>query len=145
MTVDDVRRQLQLPGVGQIGVVVEDLDRAIAFYESAFGLGPFDIREVGAPNVWDRGQEKQIKARLAFATIGQVELELIQILGATASTSGSCASTGRAFTTWASLLGISRPSWNRLKPWGSKCCRRTRSTRPTPTWIPASLAESYSS
>jgi len=80
MTADEVRQQLQLPGVGQIGVVVEDIDRAIAFYESTFGLGPWDIREVGAPNVWDRGEEKQIKARLAFATVGQVEIELIQIL-----------------------------------------------------------------
>jgi methylmalonyl-CoA/ethylmalonyl-CoA epimerase len=80
MTADDVKQHLQLPGVGQIGVVVEDVDRAIAFYESVFGLGPWDIREVGAPNVWDRGQEKQIKARLAFATVGQVEIELIQIL-----------------------------------------------------------------
>jgi catechol 2,3-dioxygenase-like lactoylglutathione lyase family enzyme len=80
MTADDVKQQLQLPGVGQIGVVVEDLDRTIAFYESTFGLGPFDIREVEAPNVWDRGEEKHIKARLAFATLGQVELELIQIL-----------------------------------------------------------------
>jgi methylmalonyl-CoA/ethylmalonyl-CoA epimerase len=80
MTAEDVRQQLQLPGVGQIGVVVEDIDRAIAFYESAFGLGPWDIREVGAPNVWDRGQEKPIKARLAFATVGGVEIELIQIL-----------------------------------------------------------------
>ena len=80
MTADDVKQQLQLPPVGQIGVVVEDIDRTIAFYQSTFGLGPFDIREVGAPNVWDRGEEKQIKARLAFATLGQVELELIQIL-----------------------------------------------------------------
>ena len=80
MTADDVKQQLQLPAVGQIGVVVEDLDRTIAFYESAFGLGPFDIREVGAPNVWDRGEEKPIKARLGFATIGPNELELIQIL-----------------------------------------------------------------
>ena len=80
MTADDVRQQLQLPGVGQIGVVVEDVDRTIAFYESTFGIGPWDIREVGAPNVWDRGEEKQIKARLAFADLGQVEIELIQIL-----------------------------------------------------------------
>ena len=68
MTADEVKQQLQLPGVGQIGVVVEDLDRTMAFYESVFGLGPFDVREVGAPNVWDRGKEKPIKARLAFAT-----------------------------------------------------------------------------
>ena len=80
MTADDVKQQLQLPGLGQIGVVVKDLDRAIAFYESTFGLGPFEIREVEAPNVWDRGEEKHIKARLAFASLGEVELELIQIL-----------------------------------------------------------------
>jgi methylmalonyl-CoA/ethylmalonyl-CoA epimerase len=80
MSADEVIQQLRLPGVGQIGVVVKDVDRAIAFYESAFGLGPFDVREIGAPNVWDRGVEKQIKARLAFATLGQVEFELIQIL-----------------------------------------------------------------
>jgi len=80
MTADDVKQQLQLPDVGQIGVVVQDLDRTIAFYESTFGLGPFDIREVEAPNVWDRGEEKHIKARLGFATVGQIELELIHIL-----------------------------------------------------------------
>jgi methylmalonyl-CoA/ethylmalonyl-CoA epimerase len=80
MTADDIKQQLQLPGVGQIGVVVEDLDRTIAFYESTFGIGPWDIREVGAPNVWDRGEEKFIKARLGFATVGEVEIELIQIL-----------------------------------------------------------------
>ena len=80
MSADDVIQQLQLPGVGQIGVVVKDVDRAIAFYQSAFGLGPFDVMEIGAPNVWDRDEEKPIKARLAFADLGGVQLELIQIL-----------------------------------------------------------------
>ena len=80
MSADEVIQQLQLPGVGQIGVVVENVDRAIAFYQSTFGLGPFDVREMGAPNVWDRGEEKPIKARLAFTTLGEVQLELIQIL-----------------------------------------------------------------
>ncbi|KPK46015.1 MAG: hypothetical protein AMJ77_06550 [Dehalococcoidia bacterium SM23_28_2] len=80
MTADDVKKQLQLPDVGQIGVVVEDIDRTIAFYEAAFGLGPFDITEAEAPNVWDRGQEKHIKARLAFTNIGPIELELVQIV-----------------------------------------------------------------
>ena len=80
MSADEVMQQLQLPGVGQIGVVVKDIDRAIAFYQSNFGLGPFDVMEIGAPNVWDRGEEKPIKARLAFADLGGVQLELIQIL-----------------------------------------------------------------
>jgi methylmalonyl-CoA/ethylmalonyl-CoA epimerase len=80
MNSEDVKQQLKLPEVGQIGVVVEDLDRAVAFYESTFGLGPFRIQEAEARNVWDRGKEKRIKARLAFATLGQVEIEFIQIL-----------------------------------------------------------------
>lgn len=80
MTADDVKQQLQLPDVGQIGVVVEDLDRAVAFFQSAFGLGPFRIQELEAPNVWDRGEEKHIKARLGFLTMGQVEIEFIHIV-----------------------------------------------------------------
>ena len=80
MTADQLKQQLELPEVGQIGVVVEDLDRVASFLESSFGLGPFRVEEVEAPNVWDRGQEKRIKARLGFATMGQVELELIHIV-----------------------------------------------------------------
>jgi methylmalonyl-CoA/ethylmalonyl-CoA epimerase len=80
MNPDDLKQQLELLEVSQIGVVVEDLDRAVAFYQSTFGLGPFRIQEAEAPNVWDRGEEKRIKARLGFAMLGQVELELIHIL-----------------------------------------------------------------
>ena len=80
MTVDELKQQLELPAVGQIGVVVKDLDRVASFLETSFGLGPFRVEELEAPNVWDRGQEKHIKARLGFAMMGQVELELIHIV-----------------------------------------------------------------
>jgi len=80
MTTDDVKQTLQLPDVSQIGVVVGDVDRVIDFLQSTFGLGPFRIQEGEAPNVWDRGEEKHIRARLAFTMLGQVELELIQIV-----------------------------------------------------------------
>jgi methylmalonyl-CoA/ethylmalonyl-CoA epimerase len=80
VTEGEIKQQLELPDVGQIGVVVENLDRTVAFYESVFGIGPFEIREMEAPNVWDRGEEKHIKARVGFATMGQIELELIHIL-----------------------------------------------------------------
>ncbi len=45
MPADGAMQQLQLPAVGQIGVVVEDVDRAIAFYRSTFGLGPFERQQ----------------------------------------------------------------------------------------------------
>ena len=80
MTANEVRQRLQLPDVSQIGVVVEDLDRAVAFFQSTFGLGPFRVQEMEAPNIWDRGEEKRIKAHLAFAAMGQVEIELIHIV-----------------------------------------------------------------
>jgi methylmalonyl-CoA/ethylmalonyl-CoA epimerase len=80
MSMDELKQRLELPEVSQIGVVVEDLDRVASFLESSFGLGPFRVEEVEAPNVWDRGQEKHIKARLGFAMMGQVELELIHIV-----------------------------------------------------------------
>ncbi len=80
MTQDELKERLELPEVSQIGVVVEDLDRTVSFLESNFGLGPFRVEEVEAPDVWDRGEAKHIKARLGFAMIGQVELELIHII-----------------------------------------------------------------
>ena len=80
MTGEEPKQQLELPEVSQVGVVVEDLDRVASFLESRFGLGPFRVEELEAPNVWDRGQEKHIKARLGFAMMGQVELELIHIV-----------------------------------------------------------------
>jgi methylmalonyl-CoA/ethylmalonyl-CoA epimerase len=80
MTAEQVKQRLELPEVGQIGVVVNDLDPVVSFLETHFGLGPFRIEELEAPNVWDRGEEKHIKARLGFATMGQVELELIHIV-----------------------------------------------------------------
>jgi len=80
MTTDDMKKKLQLPEVSQIGVVVKNVDQVVNILQSTFGLGPFRIQQVEAPNVWDRGEEKHIKARLAFAMVGQVELELIQIL-----------------------------------------------------------------
>jgi len=36
MTADGLKQQLELPEVGQVGVVVEDLDRAASFLESSF-------------------------------------------------------------------------------------------------------------
>ncbi len=80
MTADQLKQRLELPPVSQIGVVVEDLERAASFLEASFGLGPFRVEELEAPNVWDRGEEKHIAARLGFAMMGQVELELIHIV-----------------------------------------------------------------
>ena len=67
----------------QIGIVVEDLDRATRSLTELFGIGPF--RFIEWPNRPDskyyfRGKEEQIKIRQAFTQVGPLELELIQPL-----------------------------------------------------------------
>lgn len=67
---------LKLPPVAHVGLVVRDVDRAMEFYSSAFGLGPWRVVEI--PGTSPEGQPWKLK--LAFAPLGQVMLELIQVL-----------------------------------------------------------------
>lgn len=67
----------------QIGVVVADLDRTVQALSEVFGIGPF--RTIAWPPVdradiqrFYRGQPANFTARMAFAELGPVELELIQ-------------------------------------------------------------------
>jgi catechol 2,3-dioxygenase-like lactoylglutathione lyase family enzyme len=65
----------------QIGIVVQDLERATQSLTSLFGIGPISYIEwpnrAGAKYFY-RGKEEHIKIRQAFAQIGPLELELIQ-------------------------------------------------------------------
>jgi len=79
VAVDDVTRLLELPPVSQIGMVVEDAQRTIDFFQT-MGIGPFRVVDVEPRNIWDRGEEKPLKFRLAFAQSGQVQIELIQVV-----------------------------------------------------------------
>ena len=67
-------QRIVLPEVGQIGVVVRDVEKAIEYY-SKFGLGPFQVVEIAG-----EVGSKMVKAKLAFAQMGQVQLELIEIV-----------------------------------------------------------------
>ena len=60
------------------GVVVKDLDRAIEYYSSVLGIGPFQKKDVITTNCRFRGKPCQLTIRLAQAKMGDVELELIQ-------------------------------------------------------------------
>lgn len=67
--------------VDQIGVVVRDVDACILAYEKILGEGAFVTIEGEEPAVLGDGREVMIKGKLAFAQVGPVQLELIQILG----------------------------------------------------------------
>jgi methylmalonyl-CoA/ethylmalonyl-CoA epimerase len=69
--------------VVQIGAVVKDLDRSIRTLSEVFGIGPFrtiDWPPAGRTDLerFYRGQPGDFTARMAFAELGPVELELIQ-------------------------------------------------------------------
>ena len=73
---EDIRKQLNLPDLNQVGFVVRDLEAALALYEPMFG--PFSTMDPG-PMTYDyRGREEGCEMRLAFGTSGDVEIELIE-------------------------------------------------------------------
>ena len=71
-------RTLDLPEVGQIAIVVADLEKAIEYYELAIGLGPFRRVEKDFDPVFYRGEKISSKWLLAFAAMGPTQYELIQ-------------------------------------------------------------------
>jgi methylmalonyl-CoA/ethylmalonyl-CoA epimerase len=71
---------VKLPPVEQIGIVVKDLDRAVEFYSSVFGWGPFQIREVEMKGFTYRNRQDNCRLKMALARSGPIEIELIEVL-----------------------------------------------------------------
>lgn len=63
-----------------IASVVRDLDRTVEFYGRAFGLGPFDSREIDAADALWHGRAAPTRFRAASAPLGPCELELIEVV-----------------------------------------------------------------
>ncbi len=67
----------------QIGIVVPDLDAAVRTYRDVYGIGPWDIAEIGPENAQDvrlYGRPVEWRTRAAWAMVGRVQWELIQLL-----------------------------------------------------------------
>ncbi len=66
----------------QIGIVVPDLDAAIRAYEENYGIGPWDVFEVGPEmiegEVLVHGKPADWRSRAATTMVGGVMWELIQ-------------------------------------------------------------------
>ena len=69
---------IKLPEVGQIGIVVRDLEKTVDYYLSTFGIGPFKIVEVEYYEATFHGRPGPLKIRIGLARMGQVTLELIE-------------------------------------------------------------------
>jgi len=73
---EDIRRQLNLPDLDQVGFVVRNLESALALYEPLFG--PFSTMDVGPMTYNYRGAQEECTMRLAFGKSGDIEIELIE-------------------------------------------------------------------
>lgn len=67
--------------VGQIGMVVHDLDATVKRYVEDYGIGPWEFFEVTpekAPNLLENGEPIKWSARSATTKVGSVWWELTQ-------------------------------------------------------------------
>lgn len=92
MNIEDFNNVPELPGIfgaaRQIAYVVPDIDAAIDIWHRQYGIGPFLVARNQLPlsNAFYRG-EKALPARvnIAFAYVGDMQLELIELIGDTPS------------------------------------------------------------
>lgn len=70
---------IALPSQLHIGVVVKDMDKTIEHLSSTFGIGPWEIKERRYPEEQVVVGKGPFAYRVAFADLGPVELELIEV------------------------------------------------------------------
>ncbi len=69
-----------LPPQLHVGVVVRDMEKTMRLLSSTFGIGPWDIKERHYPAERVTVGKGPFAYKVAFATMGPVELELIQVV-----------------------------------------------------------------
>jgi methylmalonyl-CoA/ethylmalonyl-CoA epimerase len=75
---EELKAKLNLPPVAQIGIVVKDMQKAVEYYSTSFGLGPFTVYEFAPDKHWYMEEPSQIRFQLGKAMLGDMELELIE-------------------------------------------------------------------
>lgn len=76
-----LKESLRFPRIGQVGVVVRDIEKTIEYYSSMFGIGPFDIYDFEPQRAWLHGKEvESFKLKIGMANLGEMKLELIQVI-----------------------------------------------------------------
>lgn len=72
---------LKLPPVYQLGYVVSSVDQACRFYESTYGVGPFQVfDEVNMDGAILRGRPIDTRIKVALAKSDAIEIEFIETL-----------------------------------------------------------------
>jgi len=74
---------VQLGPISHIGIVVEDCEKAAAFWERVFGVGPFsiDVYELNASTQFKfKGEPAEARMKAAIAYSGKVFVELVEVM-----------------------------------------------------------------
>lgn len=80
MTGEELRRVLGLPVPGHIGVVVRDMNKAVDYYSSVFGIGPFTVYNFKPTKHWLREVQYPMTLVTGHAQWSNIQLELLQPL-----------------------------------------------------------------
>ena len=71
---------LKLGTLNHIGLVVENIEKAVEFYSSIFGLGPFTIDTYSLEGVNFRGKPVDAVMKAAFGFSGDLMVELVEVV-----------------------------------------------------------------
>lgn len=74
-----IAKRLRLPKVAQLGFVVADMDKAIAWYKDTAGVRPWMLMDERPEPCLERGKEVHPVLRIALAYSGPMQMELIQV------------------------------------------------------------------
>lgn len=75
--------RVNLPAPSHMGIVVKDIDRAVQYYSTLFGWGPFQVREIDTRKFKDfffRGKPATGRFKAAIGRNGSMVVELFQAL-----------------------------------------------------------------
>jgi len=70
---------LKLARFHQIGIAVRDVDTAVRFMKQSFGM-EFVVLEMPRARAFLRGREVEFVTRIGMARVGEMDLELMQIV-----------------------------------------------------------------
>ena len=72
--------KVTLGKLSHIGIVVRDIDKAMEYYGSVFGLGPFTTEIYDLKSFLYRGKSASARVKAAIAYSGPVFIELVEVL-----------------------------------------------------------------
>lgn len=78
---EEVMKKLSLPPISQIGVIVKDMKKAVNYYSSIFGIGPFSVFELKPERFWimeKPANHTNLRLLVGKGMWGNIEFELIQ-------------------------------------------------------------------